>query len=78
MHVMENGELSEAECSTIGSQIVSIMRYLHKKNIVLRNMSMNTFAFGEPGHITDVKLIDMLTATRIDKLHKEAHDRLDQ
>lgn len=78
MHVMDSGELPESDCSVIAAQIVSIMRYLHKKHIMIRNLSMNTLAFGEPGLITDVKLIDLLFAIKTFNLAKEAPNRIDE
>lgn len=76
MYIMESGELTEAESSTVAAQIVSIMRYLHKKNIMLRNLSMHTLALSEPCLLTDVKLIDLMMATYTYKLTKEAPDLL--
>ena len=63
LHIMNQGELSEGDSAIISAQIVSILRYLHKKNIIVRNLSMNTLAFTDSNSITDIKLVDMLMAT---------------
>ena len=77
-HVMNNGELSESHTAQIVSQIVSVLRYLHKKNIMLRNMNMHSFRLYDHGQISDVRLVDMLLAVKSNKVKAEANNFMEE
>lgn len=44
-YIIEKGNLEEDECAVIAQQIVSILTYLHSKNIVLKNLSTENLVF---------------------------------
>ena len=71
MYVMEHGELTEAETSVIASQIVSLLRYLHKRHILVRNLCPSQLVFAENQSIHEVKLVDLLFATVQSKATKD-------
>ena len=76
-HVIHSGELSESNTAQIVGQIVSVLRYLHKKNIILRNMNMHSFRLYDHGQISDVRLVDMLLAVKSNKVKAEANNFLE-
>ena len=63
MHVMEHGELTEAETAVVAAQIVSLLRYLHKRHILVRNLCPSQLVCAEGQSVHDVKLVDLLFAT---------------
>lgn len=77
-HVMFNGEITENQTSQIISQMVSVLRYLHKKNLVLRNMNMHSFRLFDHGQISDIRLVDLLLAVKTNKVKAEANNFLDE
>jgi hypothetical protein len=44
------------------------LRYLHKKNIVIRNFSAQTVALGEPGNESDLKIVDLFFAASLKQI----------
>ena len=55
-----------------------MLRYLHKKNIMLRNLNMHSFRLNEHGNISDIRLIDMLLAVKTKKAKSEANNLLEE
>jgi len=55
-----------------------VLRYLHKKNIIVRNLNMTSFRLYEPGSIADVRLMDMLLAVKTSKTKAEAGNLLEE
>jgi eukaryotic-like serine/threonine-protein kinase len=65
--MIENPNLTEDMASSIAAQVSSIMRYLHKKNIVIRNLSPYTLVYAHTADLSEVedtqlKLVDLLFA----------------
>ena len=72
--IIYKGQLPEIDAATISGYLVSIIKYLHKNNVILRNLRPETILFEEE-ETFDVKLIDLSLA--IEKKHyKEGKDQL--
>ena len=59
--IIENGSLSEIGSASIGAYLVSIIRYLHKKDIVIRNLRPELILFDIKDGL-ELKLIDLSLA----------------
>ena len=60
---MSKGEFNEEEAATVGGFMVSITKYLHKNEVIIRNMRPEGFMFQEADSL-DIKLMDLTMALR--------------
>lgn len=59
--IIQEGQLSELDSAAISAYLVSIIKYLHKNNVIIRNLKPETLMFEEKDSL-DVKLIDLSLA----------------
>ena len=69
--IIYKGQLSELDAAAISAYLISIMKYLHKNNIIIRNMRPETILFEEKDSY-DIKLVDLSLAME-KKYYKEGH-----
>lgn len=65
--ILENGKLTEQQAATISAYFVSIIKYMHKNEIIVRNMRPETIYFEEKNSL-DIKLIDLCLALPKDEM----------
>jgi serine/threonine protein kinase len=62
--ILSEGQLSDHESATISAFLASIVRYLHKKNIIIRNLRPD-FILIDNKDILEVKLVDLSLAIEV-------------
>lgn len=65
-------QLSEAEAASIASQMASCIKYLHKHNIVVRRLKLESIYFAEHESIHEVRLTDLSLCNYLENLQNEA------
>ena len=55
--------MNEENAATVAAYFVSIIKYMHKNDIILRNLRPETIYFEDPG-ILDFKMVDLSLAIR--------------
>lgn len=70
-HIIINTKLSEADTATIAAQLASCIKYLHKHNIVIRRLKLETIVFAEANSIQELRLTDLLLFNYLENLESE-------
>ena len=65
-------QLSEGETAAIAAQLASCIKYLHKHDIVIRRMRLESICFTEADSIQELRLTDLLFHNYLENLEKEA------
>ena len=70
-YIILKTQLTEAETAAIASQLASCMKYLHKHNVVIRRLKLETICFAEVNQVSELRLTDMLLFNYLENLENE-------
>lgn len=74
------GKFTEERAATVSYQISSILKYLHRQGIVVRDLRPEHLVFEGKGDAVDIKLIDLSLAMEktggFDRLERSPSDNL--
>ena len=70
-HIFKKNVINEKETAAIASQIVSCLKYLHKNNVLLRRIKLETIIFAENDSQDDLRLTDLMFSTSKKNLQYE-------
>ena len=73
--IINMGRLSEKEAAAITAFLVSITKYCHKNELVIRNLRPETIVFEEEKGV-DVKMIDLSLCIRKENIKEDHADLL--
>jgi serine/threonine protein kinase len=59
--IIYKGQLTELDAAAISAYLISIIKYLHKNNIIIRNLRPETILFEEKDSY-DIKIVDLSLA----------------
>ena len=72
--IIRNNQLSEENAATITAFLVSIVKYMHNNDIVLRNLRPETIYFEEAGDSLNIKLVDLSLAIQLRDIEANCDD----
>jgi len=73
--IIEEGQFNEDHAATVAAYFVSIIKYMHKNEIIIRNLRPETIYFEEKD-ILDFKMIDLTLALQKDHYIENSEDIL--
>ena len=73
--IIQKGQLNEEDSAAIAGYLVSIIKYLHKNGVIVRNLRAESIVFEEKDGL-DIKLIDLSLAIKEEDVKQGASDPL--
>ena len=70
-YVIIKNQLNESDTASIASQLASCIRYLHKHEIIIRRLKLESICFADSESIHELRLTDLLLFNYTDKIKKE-------
>ena len=61
-HTLNNKQLGGSHTAVIIAQILSVICYLHKQNLIMRKITMDSLFLVEPNTVNDIKILDLFQA----------------
>lgn len=58
-YTIQNKQLGGSHTAIIVSQILSVICYLHKQNLIMRKISMESLFLVEANTVNDIKIVDL-------------------
>lgn len=77
-YIILKTQLSEQETACIAAQLASCMKYLHKHNVVIRRLKLETILFAEMNQISELRITDLLLFNYTDNLASESPNALEE
>ena len=71
--IISNGSFNEENAATIAAFFVSIIKYMHKNEVVIRNLRPENIYFEEKDSL-DIKLIDLSLARKLEDIVPNEED----
>lgn len=73
--IINKGQLTECEAAGITAFLVSIIKYCHKNELIIRNLRPESIVFEEEKGL-DIKVIDMSLSIYKENVKENQHDNL--
>ena len=70
-YVIIKNQLNESDTASIASQLASCIRYLHKHEVIIRRLKLESICFADSESIHELRLTDLLLFNYTDKIKKE-------
>ena len=70
-HTLNNKQLGGSHTAVIIAQILSVICYLHKQNLIMRKITMDSLFLVEPNTVNDIKILDLFFCCSVDGLEFE-------
>ena len=77
-HIILKNQLSESETASIAAQLASCVKYLHKWNVVIRRIKLESICFAEADSVSELRITDLLLFNYVDKIDEEPPFALEQ